>query len=198
MKNNIRKIKIDNFTIRVLKKEDAKLLKDAIDTSLDHLRTFMDFAKEEPLPLQHKIDKIEKWEKAFVENSKYTYGIFIGNKLLGNCSLYTGKYNKTTGSVLELGYWIRASEINKGIATIATLALLKIAFEYIKIERVEIHLYKKNIASSKIPEKLGFTKMQDYTYDKKNDSSWYLMTKEEYLEKKLLYNQYFKDIEAIY
>ena len=56
MKNDVQKIQVDDLTIRCFKEQDAPLLKEAIDSSLEHLRTYMDWAFSEPKPLQTKID----------------------------------------------------------------------------------------------------------------------------------------------
>jgi len=190
LNNDFRKIKIDNLTLRCFEEKDAILLKNGIDKSLKHLIKYMDWAKYEPKPLQHKIEKIRKWRKEFNENKNFTYGIFENGLFLGNCGLY----KRTKGNILEIGYWTTKDNTNKGIATKASLALTILAFEKIKVDRIEIHLYKNNKASARIPEKLKYKKLPDYTFEKENDSSWYILDKKLYLENKKYYSTMYKKI----
>ncbi len=45
------RIRTERLTIRCWEPRDASLLKDALDSSLDHLRPWMPWALEEPRPL---------------------------------------------------------------------------------------------------------------------------------------------------
>lgn len=58
--------------------------------------------------------------------------------------------------VFEIGYWIRASRAGEGLATEATAALTRVAFEVCGVERVEIRADPANLPSLAIPRKLGF------------------------------------------
>src|SRR5581483_7078206 len=56
----------------------------------------------------------------------------------------------------EIGYWIRADLAGRGLATEATAALTRAAFERCGVDRVEIRVDPANAASLAIPRKLGF------------------------------------------
>ena len=66
-------------------------------------------------------------------------------------------HRRLTGNALEIGYWIRADLINRGLATEIAAALTKVAFSVNKVDRVEIHCDPANVRSAAIPRKLGFT-----------------------------------------
>src|SRR5690606_27441365 len=57
----------------------------------------------------------------------------------------------------EIGYWVRVDQAGRGIATEATAALTRIAFEIEGIRRVEVRCDPANSRSRRVPEKLGFT-----------------------------------------
>jgi RimJ/RimL family protein N-acetyltransferase len=47
--------------------------------------------------------------------------------------------------------------LNQGLATEASAALTKVAFEIDRVQRVEIHCDPGNVRSAAVPRKLGFT-----------------------------------------
>lgn len=57
----------------------------------------------------------------------------------------------------EIGYWLGEAFWNKGIATEATKALTKFAFQHYDICRVYAGVFAYNIASMRVLEKAGFT-----------------------------------------
>lgn len=57
---------------------------------------------------------------------------------------------------LEVGYWINKSCEGQGYATDATAAMIRVAFEIAKVERIEIYCAPENEASVAIPRKMGF------------------------------------------
>jgi RimJ/RimL family protein N-acetyltransferase len=57
---------------------------------------------------------------------------------------------------LEIGYWIDKDHTNQGIATEVARALTSAALSVPDVTFVEIHHDKANIASSRVPQKLGY------------------------------------------
>jgi len=172
MINPVYRIEIDDLTIRCYEFEDAPKIKEAIDCSIEHLHKYMIWSHSEPETIEQKKARIKRWRTAFMENIDYTYGIFRGEKQLGSTGLHTSLGMNS----LEIGYWVRADEIRKGIATKASLALAIVALEYVKISNVEIRHHINNTTSSKIPQKLNFKKLDNYFEDNIENGRW-LMTK---------------------
>lgn len=56
----------------------------------------------------------------------------------------------------ELGYWVAEEYQGRGYATQASQMLIKRAFEDLNIQRVFASYKKKNLASARVLEKLGF------------------------------------------
>jgi ribosomal-protein-serine acetyltransferase len=57
---------------------------------------------------------------------------------------------------IEIGYWIHVAHANRGFATEAAGALTEWSLGLVSIDRVEIHHDVANVASQRVPEKLGF------------------------------------------
>ena len=58
---------------------------------------------------------------------------------------------------LEIGYWIRADSIGKGLATEVTAVLARAAIEKCGLVRIDVQVDPANERSLAVPRKLGFT-----------------------------------------
>jgi RimJ/RimL family protein N-acetyltransferase len=148
------RLKTDRLLLRCYSPEDAPLLKEAIDASLDHLRPWMPWAKDEPQTLDAKIELLRRFRGNFDLGNDFIYGIFSedDSTLLGGAGLH----RRLGPDALEIGYWIHVDHVGKGLATEAAAALARVAFEVHKVGRVEIHCDRGNVRSAAIPRKLGF------------------------------------------
>lgn len=147
-------VRTQRLVLRCWEPKDAPLLLDAVTVSVDHLRPWMPWAKDEPKPLADKIALIRRWRGEFDLNQDFVYGIFNQDEsfALGGSGLHT----RLGEGVLEIGYWIRVDHINQGFATELSAALTKMAFEIHQVKRVEIHIDSLNQRSAAIPRKLNF------------------------------------------
>jgi RimJ/RimL family protein N-acetyltransferase len=144
----------ERTVIRCWEPQDAPLLKEAIDSSLDHLRPWMAWANTEPQSLEEKTALLRRFRGQFDLGRWFVYGILDPGEgeVLGGADL-----RKREGEdSFEIGYWIRASRINEGLATEVTAALTRVAFELSGVERVDIRVDPTNAASLAVPRKLGF------------------------------------------
>lgn len=149
------RIYTERLLLRCWDPHDAEALRQALAANRDHLLTFMPWAHNEPEDLQKKIERIRKWRASFDLGEDYVFGIFDrgGGRILGGCGLHP----RVGPDALEIGYWIDKDHINLGMATEASAALVRVAFEIEKVKRVEIHMDPLNLASAAVPPKLGFT-----------------------------------------
>ena len=141
--------------LRCWQPQDAELLLEAITQSIDHLRDWMSWAAGEPTTLAEKRAQLRRWRAAFDLDEEFVYGIFSadGKTVLGGAGLH----KRLEGDALEIGYWIRADRINRGLATETSAALTKVAFAVHGVDRVEIHCDPANVRSAAVPRKLGFS-----------------------------------------
>ena len=140
--------------IRCYDPRDAPLLKEAIDSSLDHLRPWMPWTEHEPQTLEEKTDLLKSFRSQFDAGENFVYGIFSADETeqLGG----TGIHPRIEPGGLEIGYFIRASAARQGFVTESTAALTRIGFEICGADRIEIRIDPSNEASLGVPRKLGF------------------------------------------
>lgn len=177
---NAYKIETERLIIRCYEPKDAQKLKLAIDESIEHLSPWMPWAKNEPETIEQKVKRLRIFRGQFDLDQDYTYGIFDKeeNILIGS----TGLHTRQGIDALEIGYWIRSSQMNNGFALESTQALTKVAFEIVEIQRVEIHCDIKNIRNYNIPKKIGYKLNEVHTIDseKIKDNMIWTMDKEDY------------------
>jgi RimJ/RimL family protein N-acetyltransferase len=140
--------------VRCWNPADAPLLKEAIDSSLDHLRPWMPWAHDEPQPVAAKAELLRSFRGRFDLGEDYVYGLLDRREteVIGGSGLHT----RVGEGALEIGYWIRASRVGEGLATEAAAALTRVAFEVADVDRVEIRIDPANEASLRVPQRLGF------------------------------------------
>lgn len=140
--------------MRCWEPRDAPLLKDAVDSSLDHLRPWMPWAHDDPQPLPAKVELLRRFRGRFDLGQDFVYGIFSRDEseALGG----TGLHRRSFEGVLEIGYWIRASHAGEGLGTEATAVVARVGFEVAEASRIEIRVASDNVPSLAIPRKLGF------------------------------------------
>lgn len=142
------------MVVRCYDPRDAPLLKEAVDSSLDHLREWMPWAHADPQPIEEKVELLRNFRGQFDLGQNFVYGLFSldESELVGGSGLHT----RVGEGAFEIGYWIRASEDGKGLATEATAAITRVGFEVCGIDRIEIHVEPANEKSARIPQKLGY------------------------------------------
>ncbi|MGI8973035.1 MAG: GNAT family N-acetyltransferase [Gaiella sp.] len=147
-------IRTERLTIRCWEPPDAPLLKDALDTSLDHLRPWMPWASEEPQTLAEKVALLRRFRGRFDLGEDFVYGIFTRdeNEVVGGAGLHA----RVGEGGLEIGYWLRSSRLRQGHASDTVSALTRVAFAVCGVERVEIRIDPANAASLRVPRRLGF------------------------------------------
>ncbi len=148
------RIETERLVIRCYDPRDAALLKEAIDSSLEHLRPWMPWAVHEPQTLGEKADLLKSFRSQFDLSDNFIYGIFSADEseIVGG----TGLHPRIEEGGLEIGYWIRASATRRGFVTESTAALTRVGFEVCGADRIEIRIEPRNEASFGIPRKLGF------------------------------------------
>jgi RimJ/RimL family protein N-acetyltransferase len=148
------RIETERLVIRCYEPRDAAPMKEAIDSSLEHLRDWMPWAADEPQTVEEKTELIRYFRSNYDAGENFTCGIFDSDEtqLLGG----TGLHPRIGPGGLEIGYWVRASATRRGIATESSAALTRVGFEVCGADRVEIRIEPRNEASFGVPRKLGF------------------------------------------
>lgn len=141
----------EELIVRQWQIADAEELHAAILESREHLKPFMPWADASAaMNIEQRREFIAGW---MTNQTEPNFGIWRGSRLVA----VMGFHDRIAPDGREIGYWVRASEINKGVATFGARELTKIAFMNPAITHVEIHHDSANLASGRVPEKLGYT-----------------------------------------
>jgi RimJ/RimL family protein N-acetyltransferase len=156
-------VRTERLSIRRWRVADAPLLKDAIDSSLDHLREWMPWAVAEPTPVEQLRERLAGFEGQFDNGEEWLFGIFNPDEsaVIGG----TGLHRRIGPTGLEIGYWIRASEVRRGYATEAAAAMTHVALTLPGIDHAEIRCDPANAISAAIPRRLGYSHLITLTED---------------------------------
>jgi RimJ/RimL family protein N-acetyltransferase len=154
MTPTVYRIHTPRLVLRCWEPDDAPQLMEAKNVSKEHLLPWMPWAQAEPSDLAANIALIRAWRAQFDTDQDYVYGIFDRetSAVIGG----TGLHARIGRNAREIGYWVRAEAINRGIATETAAALTKVGFEFMGLERVEIHCDVRNVRSAAVPRKLGY------------------------------------------
>ena len=149
------RIETERFVLRCWEPRDAPLLKEAIDSSLEHLRPWMPWVAHEPQTVDEKIELLRHFRGEFDLETEFVYGVFEPDesRVLGG----SGFHPRGGEASLEIGCWIRVDAGGRGLATEMTAVLTRVGFEVCGLERVDIQVEPHNERSLRIPRRLGFS-----------------------------------------
>lgn len=142
----------DLCVVRRMTEADAESWKDAVDRSIEHLRPWMPWIKDEPMSLEARRELLATWSAEWDEDKEYPYGIEVDGAIVGS----TGLHRRGDTGTLEIGYWIAVDFVGRGIATASSRALTETAMSLEGVDAVEIVHDVANVTSGRIPEKLGY------------------------------------------
>jgi RimJ/RimL family protein N-acetyltransferase len=125
----------------------------AVNASLDHLRPWMPWAQE-PANAQSIGGFLLGAEADWVAHRAFQYIITAsgGSSFLGCCGLHA----RLGPGALEIGYWVHADHVGRGVATAAAGALTSTALSLAEVERVEIRCDAANARSAAVARRLGY------------------------------------------
>jgi len=143
---------LDEFALRRYQREDAPALAVAVSESLEHLRPWMPWIALEPTSLKDREKLLAQWDRDWEDGTQYSFGMFRGGRVVGGAGLM----RRIGGGGLEIGYWVHREFVGRGYATSAARALTTLGLSLRGVTHIEIHHDRANVASRRIPEKLGF------------------------------------------
>jgi RimJ/RimL family protein N-acetyltransferase len=142
-------------TLRAWSVADAPLMRAALEASESHLRAWTPWVVDGRVPGLSLEERLARHAAAFASGEEWVYGLFDPDEaeVLGGCGLYP----RVGPGAVEIGYWLAAAHTGRGLATIAADALTRIAFDRLGVDRVEIRCDPRNVASARVPRRLGYT-----------------------------------------
>ena len=146
-------LQVGEYVVRKYEPADAKALVIAVTESCEHLRPWMPWIKFEPQTMTQRAELIKVWNEAWEQRTEFVMGIFLDDRVVGG----TGLHLRGDVNTVDIGYWMHVDYIGKGIATRVSAALTETAFAiWPEIDTVVIVHDEANIASGKVPLRLGF------------------------------------------
>ena len=152
------RLETERLIVRCYAPTDAPALVDAMSAGVAHLVPWLPWASFEPLPLDDKIALLRTFRAKFDLDQDYVFGAFersgerAGGRLVGG----TGIHLRIGPAAGEIGYWLRSGAPGRGLATEMAAAMTRVGFRTHGVARIEIRCDARNLASARIPEKLGY------------------------------------------
>ncbi len=158
------RIEHDGLVLRRWTEADAEEVAAVVAANLDHLRPYMPWIADEPLPIEDRRAIHRTWQAQWEAGGDVVYGIYEAEAVDqhdggggGGCVGACGLHHRIGPGGLEIGYWVAADHLGKGIARRASAGLTSMAFTLPDIDRVEIRHDISNAYSRNVPASLGFT-----------------------------------------
>lgn len=142
------------LVLRPWRVEDAPRLRTAIDESLDSLRRWMSWGREEPSTVPLLEARLRGYADDFAAGRRWRYAVWVAGAglLAGGVSLHP----RVGAGALEASYWVRSRCRRSGIARAAAAALVRHAFLSHRVGHVDICVDEGNEASAALAVSLGF------------------------------------------
>ncbi|WP_169746846.1 GNAT family N-acetyltransferase [Demequina gelatinilytica] len=150
------RIETERLVLRPLEGEDDVAAYHAsLVAHAEHLRPWMAWAVEEPLPIEKHREWIEQCLAWIAAGGNAYLGVFdrATGAFLGTC----GFHATDDPSVREIGYWLGADAEGHGYASEAAIALMAVGLLHARASRVEIRVVPANARSSAVARRCGFT-----------------------------------------
>lgn len=161
-------IKTENLTLKTV---DSTYIDDILKHFTKEVTRYMPFNPEGDK--KEISDFVENSERTLLQNTDLVMVVLDSNKEFIGCC---GIHNITKESV-ELGLWLKIGSQGKGLGTEIVAALIRFLEDHFTFKYILYPVDEENIASRKIPEKLGFVPSKRY---KKNKNSLYDLNIVEY------------------
>jgi RimJ/RimL family protein N-acetyltransferase len=138
--------------IRRYEPADAQGLFEAASESVERIFPWLEWCHP-----GYQIEEASEWIRRcaalWEEKREYNFAIVDREgRILGGCGLNQIRHEHR---LANLGYWVRASETGRGVATAAVRELQRFAFTQTNLIRLEIVVAVHNTASRRVAEKSG-------------------------------------------
>ncbi len=148
----VTRIETERLVLRCWEPADAPSFAALVTRNLDHLKRWLTRVQKAPT-VEEQLAHILRWRPALA-GGDLVYGLFEPDgRPIGSVGLHdqVGELGR------EVGYWIAADHEGRGYVTEAVAALVRVGFETMELDRLEIHCDPRNERSAAVPARLGFT-----------------------------------------
>lgn len=148
----MRSLGAPEIRLRPYQADDADQLYEAARESIEHMSPWMPWCHAD-----YSREEAESWVASNCGKTGTDEGhifVIVDNhgRFLGGCGL---NRIDTAHRYANLGYWLRASALGRGVATQAVKLLRDYSFNETDLDRLEIVVAVENIASQRVAERVG-------------------------------------------
>ena len=164
----------EGVVLKPLSFKDAVDFYEAMHESREEIKSLLMYPDA-----QFSIDEVKQLVKNIVYNREtkrsLAFGIFQGGELVGYIDLMN---LKSETEEPEVGFWIKTSQAGKGLATIATNAIVSYGFNKLGLERIVLGCKPDNLATKRVAEKCGFKFEKLYTHPHHGEAELWVRKKD--------------------
>lgn len=151
------RIVTERVTIRAYEATDAEAMQAVMQVNHERLREWMPWAWDEPQSLDTRRGLLRMFRAKFDAGQDFTMGMF--DRTTGTLLGGTGLHPRGVPGTIEVGYWLAADAVGKGLMREVAAALTQVACGLDLAQQVEIHCDPTNSRSRAVPRALGFSLM---------------------------------------
>ena len=140
------------LVVRLWQVADAPALTEAVTSSVEHLRPFMPWIAQEPMSAEDRAGMIAAHLDEWASGGDGFYGLWLDGRAVGAL----GAHHRIAPDGLELGYWLRADVVGRGIVTSAVGSVTQALLELPHVTHVEIRMDEANTRSVAVPRRCGY------------------------------------------
>ena len=144
--------------LRRVQVEDATGIAQAVAVSFDHLRPWMPWATPDAASPRSQMTRVAEADELWETGTDFIYSLLPVSGSTGGevVAGQVGLHRRVGDGAIEIGYWVAATHVRRGLGTAAARAMTPVALGLPGVNRVEIHCDEANAASAAIPRKLGY------------------------------------------
>jgi ribosomal-protein-serine acetyltransferase len=143
----------DHLELRPLRTEDADVLIALVQRNRDHLDPWLRWSGRVQT-VDDARAHIERFAAKTAGGDGFFAGLWLDGELVGGVVCHG---IDRASSHTEIGYWLGAEYVGRGLVTRACRAVIAALFEQEKLHRIEIQAAVDNLPSRAVAERLGFT-----------------------------------------
>lgn len=141
----------EDVELRLLQLTNADEFCSLINDNQDHLKPWFSWAWEDADIASVK-DYIQNMLRTFADTGGFDSGIWCNGKLIGLVGItHVDKKNRRS----ELAYWLAEDFVGRGLARLATCAVIDYIFSEMELNRIDIRVDPDNVRSKALIKNLG-------------------------------------------
>jgi ribosomal-protein-alanine N-acetyltransferase len=147
----------ERLLIRFLEPEDADELAEFYLRNREHLAATSPDRPERFFTKDYQHEELVRHTAERRSDKRYVFGVWLDGLLIGRIAL-----NEVVRAIFQnafIGYMIDKDHLNRGLMTLAVKEVLRRAFTDLQLHRVEATILPDNLASQRVVEKCGFTRL---------------------------------------